>query len=351
MDRDMDAEQNDTTPAGRRSKPQVTGNPNHFSRGSIALGNRVRHNALMVADRFLAPWGAAKWLDGPRKKLLARVQGDLQRRPPGVLVDIPRRRDLDPEEFYRRYVRKGEPVLLEGAARNWTCSGKWSAQYFAEKYGDDEITLAPSGLPFSDSAQKSTITLREVLNNRSADEFRYLRFHPMLALHPELARDVPREWFEAHKGRRSLWHSNFFFIGSKGTSTGMHSAQACNLFALIRGEKAWRIYPPGYTALMDPPASLSPFRLSRHNKGLFEDPVYNRLNGYKVHMRAGDVLWNPPFYWHSVLNLTDTIGFGYRWNDHMLALKMHPVLTFVDLFVRDPSWFQLARTARKQARL
>ena len=326
-------------------------NPSMFSQGSISRWLRAKHNALMVADRFMTRGMAPGWSAEHRQRLQERVQVGLEKSPPGTLFEIPRRRDLSPREFYREYLRPGKPVLLEGVAKDWPCCQKWSTEFLAEQYGDDRITVAPTGVPFADAPVKDTVSLREVLRNEDADEFKYLRFHPMLNLHPELADDVPAEWFQAHKGRRSLWSSNYFFIGTKGTSTDTHNAQPCNLFALVKGEKLWTLYPPGYTALMDPPTSHSPFRLSRHNKGSMDDPIYERLNGYRVHMRAGDVLWNPPFWWHNVRNLTDTIGFGFRWNDHMLALKMHPTMLFVDLFLRDPSWFKLVRDARSEARL
>lgn len=322
----------------------------NLGRGDISAGSRFAQNALMAMDTFMPHVLSQKLMRGPRDRVQRSVQAQLEKKKAGVIVPIPRRRNLDPEEFYREYLRKGVPVVMEGAANDWVCRKKWTMQYFADRYGDDEITVTTGEVQTSSGSVRTAVTLRDVIENKDQSDMKYLRFHPLIAIHPELADDIPFDWFEKYKGRKSMFSQSQFFIGTQGTATGMHNSQLANLFAMVSGEKDWFLFPTSYTALMDPPVTHSVYRLSRHNTGQVVEPAYAKLDGYRVHLKAGDVLWNPPFYWHSVCNLTDTIGVGYRWNDYRLSVKMHPMMWFLDNFARDPSWYTMIKACREENR-
>lgn len=337
-------------PAGVRMAPDSSQRPLHLGVGHIPMSQRVWHNALMTMDHLLTRKLADKWIGPMRKKHLARVMAHLEKRGPGTLYPIDRRRDLTPEQFHREYLLRGIPVVLEGAAKEWGCCKKWSLKYFAEHYGEDKVTVAQGYPQHQAGGPKNYILMKDVLDNKNSDNMKYLRFHPMLALHPELTADFPYEWFKRHKKRWHLYTHMQFFIGTKGTTTGTHDSQMANLFVMVHGEKTWYLHPTNYTAFMDPPTTRSVFRLGRHNTGkVFEDP-YRVLDGYKVHLKQGDILWNPPFYWHSVENLTDTIGVGFRWNDKRLAMQQHFTMFMLDWLAIDPSWFYMCKVGRDETR-
>ena len=42
-------------------------------------------------------------------------------------------------------------------------------------------------------------------------------------------------------------------------------------------------------------------------------PAARGLQGLQVELHPGDVLYNPPFWWHKVDNPTVSIGVGFRW--------------------------------------
>lgn len=320
----------------------------NLGKGHISFKNRLMQNTLMAVDTFMSRAMAAKHIAARREKVQARVQADLAKRTDAKVVDVPRRRNLGPEEFYHEYLRKGVPVVLDGMCKEWACTKKWTMDYFADRYGDDKIVTTTGEIQTSDGSVKTHMTLREVIENKNPEQEKYLRFHPLIAEHPELADDIPFDWFEKYKGRWSMYSQSQFFIGAKGTTTGTHNSQLANLFALVEGEKEWYLYPTSYTPYIDPPVTHSVYRLSRHNSGLIHDPAYSKLDAYRVHLKEGDVLWNPPFYWHSVHNITSTIGVGYRWNDHFLSMKMHPMMWFLDIFATDPSWFSMIRMCRNE---
>ena len=322
-----------------------------MGKSDITLANRLVQTGLMALDHCLPRSVAEKWLAGPRNKVQERIREDLRKRPPGRVFEIPRRRNLGPEEFYREYLRPGLPVVMEGMTDDWPCREKWDLQFFADRYGDDEVVVTGGNPQTSEGSVKASVTLRDVVENSDPEDMKYLRFHPLISLHPELAADIPIEWFERYRRRPCLYSQTQFFIGTRGTDTGIHNSQMANLFAMIRGEKEWLLFPTAYTAFLDPPTTHSVYRMSRFNRGHFYDPSYAQLDCYHVHLKAGDVLWNPSFWWHTVRNLTDTIGVGYRWNDHVLGMKMSASMMLLDVFARDPSWYEMMKMCRAETRL
>jgi len=174
----------DTDPAFMRESDPDLG------RGHLSFKTKRMQNSLMAADTFLTRGLAAKFIAGPRNQVQARVQADLAKRPEGVVVDVPRRRNLGPKEFYREHLRKGVPVVMEGMASHWDCCKEWTMQYVVDKYGDDEILVTSGEIQTSDGSIKSAITLRDGIENRDPIKEKYLRFHPLIAEHPELVFDA-----------------------------------------------------------------------------------------------------------------------------------------------------------------
>jgi len=312
--------------------------------------SRALYNSLTVLDHMLPRKLAVRWLAGARERVHVKIRDELQGRPESALTPVIRRRNLGPDEFFHEYLRPGIPVVMEGMASDWPCCGKWTFDFFADRYGDEPVVLTDGVVPHVPSVARRYAMLRDILRSDAGPLAKYLRFHPMLALHPELTDDFPLQWFETYKHRRSLYSHVQFFIGAKGTATGLHNSQMCNLFVMVHGEKEWALYPTTYTPFMDPQTTRSVYRLSRHNTGNFIEPGLGRLDGYLVHMRPGDVLWNPPFYWHSVRNLTDTIGVGYRWNDQRLAARQSLCMLLLDFFATDPTWFKIWRIGVEERR-
>ena len=85
----------------------------------------------------------------------------------------------------------------------------------------------------------------------------------------------------------------------------------------------------------------------------YETPntLYKYIDGYEVTLKPGDVLWNPPFYWHTIKNPTDSIGVGYRWTAPFYALKITPLYMFLDLFAMHPPIWKSYKLLKKDQNL
>ncbi len=307
---------------------------------------------LTSALRF--KYGFYQWVDHffGRKKLFAKGRGkfykdvleSMKKHGEGKIMPIERRKDLSLKEFKEHYVAKGIPVVMEGAALDWDCVKKWSLQYFKELHGKDEIVLVDQGK--TDFPYELT-TLAEVIDNIRGGGSKYYRFYPLLVRHPEHINDFDYKWLRERR-TKPVWFDAFqIFIGGEGSYTSLHNANQSNLFVQVYGEKKWVLYSHYYSSIVDPSPINNVYRSApgKVEAGPFNpfEPdfnapyeLYKYLDGYSVHLKPGDILWNPPFYWHAVKNVSDSIGVGYRWLSPFYSYKTSPLYFSLDVFATKP---------------
>ena len=126
------------------------------------------------------------------------------------------------------------------------------------------------------------------------------------------------------------------FIGGKGSKTSLHCATENNLFTQVFGEKHWYLYPPKNDFFLNPPITKSPYFYSNFNP---EKPDYNKfpaarfLTTFECVLRPGDILFNPPLWWHQVKNLNHSIGVGFRWFSPVNSIKASFTETLMTLLL------------------
>ena len=117
------------------------------------------------------------------------------------------------------------------------------------------------------------------------------------------------------------------------------------MFVQTYGEKDWILYPNYYAPVIDQAPARNMYRSAPILKGKdfrafemnYDDyPLYKYIDSYKVHLNQGDIFFNPPFMWHSVLNPTDSIGLGYRTFTPFYSIRLAPLYSFLELFARNP---------------
>jgi hypothetical protein len=135
------------------------------------------------------------------------------------------------------------------------------------------------------------------------------------------------------------------FISGKGGFTPTHNACAQNIFTQVYGEKKWLLYPKEYSCVIDPAPARNFYRSAPVRNGKDFNPfennyadysLYNYLDRYEAHLKAGDILYNPPYMWHAVKNPTDSIGVGYRFFTPLQTFINTPLYLFLELFAFNP---------------
>ena len=255
---------------------------------------------------------------------------------------IPVRQGLSDREFQREFVRRGRPVVLKGKANRWRCVQDWSMDWLREHFGGDRVDIFD---PLDAAAAEvnynvESTTLSVVLDAmQRGDVSKYSRFNRLLYDHPELVEHFDWEWLH---NMRSAWSSGKtyqVFIGGKGTKTTLHCAGEHNLFTQVHGRKHWFFIEPQADVWLNPPVTRAPYFHSMFNP---EEPDHVAYPGmattqiWECTLEPGDVLFNPPFWWHQVHNLTASIGVGFRWFDLVDNLSSNLTGTALTMMATNP---------------
>ena len=320
---------------------------------------RWRYGRYQLADHFLGRKLAFKLSRGSRKRFYKKLLRKLKEQGEGKLIPIDRRKDLSVEDFHREYVKPAIPVVLEGAAAEWDCVKKWSLQHFKDLHGDDKIIFVDQHK--LDLSHKD-MTLGDVIDGIRDGMGQYYRFYPLLERHPEHLAEFDYKWLRDHRHKRSVLESFQVFIGGDDSYTPLHNASPSNLFTQVVGEKKWVLYPNHYVSVIDPDPVRNIYRNAppRREYGAFNPfkpeydyptELYQYIDGYSVHLKPGDVLYNPAYNWHAVQNIGDSIGVGYRWLPFAYNLRRWPLWTFLDLCATKPPFWKTWKLSKVDVNL
>lgn len=217
------------------------------------------------------------------------------------------------------------PFVVEGGIAASEATRTWSLDWFARSFGDGPMHVSPW---LKDTAAKKLVMASKV---PLAEAIAMVRKDPDLALrscadilysHPELLGQLGIDPLMQRVGygatRTDLW------MAPGGNISPFHTAGGGNLFCMVHGEKRWTLVPPNQSRFMYPEVGRNAHALYVDSKlpatpapaldSLAERfPLFAQA-GYQVaHLKAGDVLYNPPWWWHQVENLTETVAAAHRF--------------------------------------
>jgi hypothetical protein len=298
-------------------------------------------------DHFMGRDRVNRFFPGWRSGLHQRMLEDIRQKGESRIVPLPRVKNLDRKTYFEEFVRKSHPVVFEGAAKDWECCRKWSFDWIKSQYGTDDVMLVDHAQQDRNPLVKPIehLSLSDLIDGIDHGSLKYARFHPLLQRHPELRQDINQAWLKDHftNPYTSWLHFYTLFLGGKGTDTAIHCAGNENLFVQIRGQKKWRLYPVEHSPIFDPPANRSLYKYTGYRPDepdLERFPMAPYMDWYETVLEPGDVLYNPPYYWHHVSNPTSSIGVGVRWNNMRTAFQAAPALAGLELFNTSPNLFR-----------
>jgi hypothetical protein len=307
----------------------------------ISPRDKNAYNALHILESFAPTAAIRNFLYKQKDQVRAKIVGKLKRKAKGKAIKIDRVKKISPEAFRKKYMEPGIPVIFEGAAKDWGCCREWSLDFFARKYGREHALLVEAeGLTGHNvKGDYDLLDVQDVMDNIKKKGDKYLRFSPLIDNHQELRDQLNMDWLNKMRNPWSPANGFQLFIGGAGTRTKLHCAMQCNFFVMVSGEKRWRLLPTKYNAIINPPASRALYNHSQvdvYDPDLEAFPGFDKIDYYDVHLKPGDVFYNPPFMWHDVSNLTDTIGVAYRFGFFRGAIKGSSTLTFMRMTANNP---------------
>ena len=310
---------------------------------NIKKSHIIHYQSLRLLDHLFGNGVPASRFGSQRNKVALQVAANFkERKVVSSIRQVDRVKDISDEDLRKKYISKGIPVVMDGKAKDWSCVKKWSPDWLMDHYCDDKVSLFDaSSQDMSDiNYDVEETTLRDVLNAmKEGDTSKYSRFNRLLYDHPELIEDFDWKWLYNSRNTISSGKTFQVFIGGKGTRTTLHCASEHNLFTQVYGTKHWYLYPPENDVIFDPPITRTPYFHSEFDPDYpdFEKfPNAKFLQTWKCQLNPGDILYNPPSWWHHVTNLNDSIGVGFRWFSPVGCFKSSTTQTLLTLLASNP---------------
>ena len=218
--------------------------------------------------------------------------------------------ELNINKFYEKYYEPRIPVLIKEGASNWALMEKWNLSYLEKKYGNYLCTVVSDSRPaaatqkvslkkyFRNYKGKSTLTLQKYVPHL---EQAFLGYVP-----------IPNLFFSEETIFRFFYYHS---LKDAGTLPHRHK-DAFNI--LQSGSKQWVFHdaspnkaPSGFEKMIQFHKS---YPSGAHAKDWFENELINlpkslpNVQVYQCTQQAGDIVYIPLEYSHTVLNLTEVMG-------------------------------------------
>lgn len=235
-------------------------------------------------------------------------------------------------------------VLLKGHAKNWNCVKKWNLDFFKNEYGTQQISLINTKGLVDEQIQSNyeSISLSEYIDELKTGSMKYLKLSDLVNKNKSLQDDINYEWLDSMTKKGSLGRTFYSFIGGKGTKTPMHNEFPVNIYVQVWGNKKWILYPPNNHIFLNAITERKTYFLSDAIPNDEKNPLTPLLKyGDKIEviLEPGDILLVPPFTWHYVENLTDSIAVAYKYANVISAYKSSKLFTILSFLSTRPSIF------------
>jgi hypothetical protein len=243
-------------------------------------------------------------------------------RPPIPLPEL-QASDFTRERFMELSKNWTFPIVIRGVLKDSPALKNWADKnWWIEHYGDEEVMCKPTDRTYN-SDQRPFYTLKEWWRRTDAGEKIYISgTSSIFRRRPELGEMINHPILNDMApvlGDKPF--ATQIFMGQAGTGSPIHNAIAVNVFRQIVGRKRWWFIPTSETAYVRPCITALGYSYHSHLniapiRGNVSDPIVNKLERYTAVLEPGDVVMNPPWFWHAVENLDPfTIGSPARYAD------------------------------------
>lgn len=230
------------------------------------------------------------------------------------LIDgIDRRTGISRDEFERDYLEPLQPVVITDAISHWPALGKWTPQFFKEHYGHLEVEIDGQHMALDDLIDRVEASTED-------NPAPYLRNQTMADWPAELMSDIT----PMPECTRQNWlESKYFpsgaklaaveaYIGGRGATFPQLHYDGLHTHAFLMqlyGEKEYIAFSPEQTPFVYPHSVGA--NTSRINDlddpDLHAHPLFERAEGVRFTLGAGETLFIPSGWWHTARILSPSV--------------------------------------------
>ncbi len=227
---------------------------------------------------------------------------------------------LGADEFFDRYVRPCEPVVIDGLFNVSGASAPWSVDYLRQRVGQRRIPVEVPrarnifGDPAGKGVQHEWTSVDKFLDRvvtKPNGARRYLAQLDLARTFPELLADLPRPdcLARVYCEKTALW------IGPGDQVTPLHYDDYDNLVYMMEGRKTWTLVSPEDSQNVYP-RNFPEYNYSQvdiEHPDLDQFPAFADANPMSVELCRGDALFVPGGWWHHVRGHGLNIAVNTMW--------------------------------------
>jgi hypothetical protein len=226
---------------------------------------------------------------------------------------------ISDDQFFEIYYTKNTPVLITGIMGDWPALGKWTPEFFRQRFGNEAIEVMGDRnndpeyeincyhhkkvMKFSDfieqiECHQSTNDIYLTANNHLLDRPIAAELYQDISIFPEYL--VPSR----KRGFIYLW------FGPRGTVTPLHHDAVNVLFAQVHGSKKFILVSPNETPNLYNEIGVYS-SVNCEMPDFDRHPKFKRVTKIEFNLHPGEVLFIPVGWWHYVRSLATSISLSF----------------------------------------
>ncbi|MCL9804251.1 cupin-like domain-containing protein [Flavobacterium amniphilum] len=232
------------------------------------------------------------------------------------LVEIPRVKTISKEDFYKNYVKKQKPVVVEQLTEDWPAYQKWNLEYIKEVAGDKIVPLYDDRPVshkdgFNEAHAKMKMADYIDLLKKEPTNYRIFLYNLMNEV-PVLREDF--KWPDI--GLRLIRQLPMLFFGGENAKVFIHyDIDYSNILHFhFHGEKQCILFDPEQTPYLYkvPHSLISREDIDYDNPDFEKFPALKKAQGLVCNLKHGEMLYMPEGYWHYMRYVTPGFSMSLR---------------------------------------
>jgi hypothetical protein len=215
------------------------------------------------------------------------------------------------------------PVVIADALNHWPAIGKWTPQYLHDEFGTVEVSIGGQPWKLGELARRIMASTREA-------PAPYLHNYPLTSLPARMRADIEpmpecakRNWLGSPLLPKSakVIYPELYFGGTGAVFPMLHydNMHTNAVLMQICGEKEYLVFAPDQQPYMYPGTGIETNKSTIDNPEGADPqrfPLYAQAVGTRFVLKAGETLFVPAGWWHTVRILTPSITISINTANH-----------------------------------
>jgi hypothetical protein len=232
------------------------------------------------------------------------------------LTEIERVKTITKEDFYKNYVKKQKPLVIEQLTADWPAYDKWKLEYIKEIAGNEVVPLyddRPVSHKDGFNEAHATMKMSDYVNLLMTKPTNYRIFaYNFMSKIPSLQNDFI--WPKI--GLRLIKQMPMLFFGGENAKVFIHyDIDYSNILHFhFHGKKQCILFAPTETPYLYkvPHALISREDIDFDNPDFEKFPALKKAKGLVCTLQHGEMLYMPEGYWHYMRYVTPGFSMSLR---------------------------------------